>query len=459
MCCIFTCCGWMVDLLQRLWTFTMSCFISSAVCCSLVTASMSGIALGYNYSLAEYIDLKETNVSVFLKRGVFDDEISDEMDWRRSGHMPIGGHVRDHNLITGASDESTTLRSGRRLDDSIYESNDRNNFEGSLMRLTAKPIETSSTLSTTDRPLDDVLNQYTMGSLDQLKAVQGEINRKKGEAAKSLRKFNRKQEIVVPERRPIFPYNDGSGRRAMSYTIPTYQPRSTYSSLRAAVPDDRINNPSKWILPKLPPESLPWDMQYADDYMSQTYPSPITPRAGPARPTRPPGLARTRIRPTHTTTTLSPIKQPMSPKMDLPKSMDEDIEAFKKKLMEDKFIPPSLKDEDFLKKMDIGKINPNEDYEEDIKGVPMRRKRNVNNLITPKNNFVNENETKTEASKDSVISTQLGGNVGKIDLARSIDVLNKKFFIGYGGNTETSSSGTDKTTLDIFTKLFSSTLS
>lgn len=109
--------------------------------------------------------------------------------------------------------------------------------------------------------------------------------------------------------------------------------------------------------------------------------------------------------------------------------------------------------------MDIGKINPNEDYEEDIKGVPMRRKRNVNNLITPKNNFVNENDTKTEASKDSVISTQLGGNVGKIDLARTIDVLNKKFFIGYGGKTETPSSGTDKTTLDIFTKLFSSTLS
>lgn len=64
-------------------------------------------------------------------------------------------------VITGASDESTTLRSGRRLDDSIYESNDRNNFEGSLMRLTAKPIETSSTLSTTDRPLDDVNNFIT----------------------------------------------------------------------------------------------------------------------------------------------------------------------------------------------------------------------------------------------------------------------------------------------------------
>lgn len=36
-----------------------------------------------------------------------------------------------------------------------------------------------------------------MGSLDQLKAVQGEINRKKGEAAKSLRKFNRKQDVIT----------------------------------------------------------------------------------------------------------------------------------------------------------------------------------------------------------------------------------------------------------------------
>ncbi|CAG9561766.1 unnamed protein product [Danaus chrysippus] len=400
----------------------------------------------------------ETNVSVYLKRGVFDDEISDEMDWRRSGHMPIGGHVRDHNLITGASDESTTLRSGRRLDDSIYESNDRNNFEGSLMRLTAKPLETSSTLPPSEKPIEEVINQYTMGSLDQLKAVQSEINRKKVEAAQSLRTFSRKQdEIVVPERRPVFPYSDGSGRRAMAYTIPTYQPRSTYSSLRAAVPDDRINDHSRWILPKIPVEKLPWDMQYADDYMSQTYPSPITPRAGPARPTRPPGLARTRLRPTPTQTTLSTIKQLVGPKIDLPKSMDDDIEAFKKKLMEDKFIPPSFKDEDFLKKMDIGKINPNEDYEEDIKGVPMRRKRNINKLITPINNFVNENDTKTEASKDFVISTKLGGTVEKIDLVKTVDVLHKKFFIGYEGNKETPSSKIDKTTFDIFTKLFSST--
>lgn len=49
------------------------------------------------YFIDVIITFSETNVSVFLKRGVFDDEISDEMDWRRSGHMPIGGHVRDHN--------------------------------------------------------------------------------------------------------------------------------------------------------------------------------------------------------------------------------------------------------------------------------------------------------------------------------------------------------------------------
>ncbi|XP_052753193.1 uncharacterized protein LOC128201166 [Galleria mellonella] len=145
MCCIFTCCGWVIDLVQRLWTFTMSCCISSAVCCVIVTASLSGVALGYNYSLAEYIDLKETNVSVYLKRGVFDDEVVDDMDWRRSGHMPMAGHIGESNLRNGApEDEETTLRSGRRLDDSVFESDEQNKYEGSLMKLTAKAPDPST---------------------------------------------------------------------------------------------------------------------------------------------------------------------------------------------------------------------------------------------------------------------------------------------------------------------------
>lgn len=39
----------------------------------------------------------ETNVSVYLKRGIFDDEIADDMDWRRRGHQPVDGHIGENN--------------------------------------------------------------------------------------------------------------------------------------------------------------------------------------------------------------------------------------------------------------------------------------------------------------------------------------------------------------------------
>lgn len=43
-----------------------------------------------------YIFITETNVSVYLKRGVFDDEIADDMEWRRSGHQPVAGHIGEN---------------------------------------------------------------------------------------------------------------------------------------------------------------------------------------------------------------------------------------------------------------------------------------------------------------------------------------------------------------------------
>ncbi|XP_060803347.1 uncharacterized protein LOC132902395 [Amyelois transitella] len=178
MCCIFTCFGWMIDLVQRVWTFAMSCCISSAICCVMMTSSLSGIALGYNYSLAEYIDLKETNVSVYLKRGVFDDEIADDVSWRRSGNMPAPGQ----NQVTdgGPDIEETPVRSGRRLDDSVFDSNDHNKFEGSLMKLTGKPLDAPITPTpfTPDLKMAEV-QSGALNELDRMKALQGLMNMRK----------------------------------------------------------------------------------------------------------------------------------------------------------------------------------------------------------------------------------------------------------------------------------------
>lgn len=53
-------------------------------------------------------------------------------------------------VMTGAPEEENpqASKSGRRLDDSIFESDDQNKFEGSLMRLTAK----APAFSTTTKP-------------------------------------------------------------------------------------------------------------------------------------------------------------------------------------------------------------------------------------------------------------------------------------------------------------------
>ncbi|XP_046966048.1 uncharacterized protein LOC124534321 [Vanessa cardui] len=412
MCCIFTCCGWMVDLIQRLWTFTMSCCISSAVCCSLLTASMSGVALGYNYSLAEYIDLKETNVSVYLKRGIFDDDIADDMDWRRSGHQPVAGHIGENNLITGPNDETTTLRSGRRLDESIYESNDRNNFEGSLMRLTAKaPDPSPSEAGSSEVPLSELIKDYSVGSLDQLKAVQSAINMRK--AAALARRMNDKMQKMPLQNEQSQPQDlrDMNSRRAMKFDVPPFQGPSTINSLRQAVPDSSINNPAKWLLPKIPYDKIPKDTLYVDDYMSPTYPAPVTPRAGPVRPTRPKQTPR--IRPTHTTTKTQVPSRSAEP--NLPKSIDEEMESYKDKFNVNKLDNIGLSDDEFLKKIRTGAKKSEDDYEEDIKGVPLRRKRSHDLIFTSnksRHKITNENKEdivvgSRDQTQENLVSTTL----------------------------------------------------
>ncbi|XP_072948832.1 uncharacterized protein [Epargyreus clarus] len=370
MCCIFTCCGWMIDLVQRLWTFTMACCISSAVCCALVTASMSGIALGYNYSLAEYIDLKETNVSVYLKRGIFDDEIGDDMDWRRSGHQPVAGHIGEANLRTGApEDESSSIRSGRRLDDSIYESEDRNKFEGSLMKLTAKAPAPSPTPSETTLDVEEAVSQYPLESVDRMKAIQSVINMRK--SADSRLRISKEgpmtTQAFVDQRylphAPINPKDIAPGRRFMPVAPAAFN--TPGDSARMAVPAEPINEPAKWFMPKVRPE-LFTTSKFGDYDARPNYPAPVTIRQGPVRPTRP----KPRPRPTFT----EPPTTIGRPDLNYPKSIDEEMDAFKDKLFFDKFNSPRFKEEDIERNIKAQRPDE-EDYEEAIKGVPSRKKR------------------------------------------------------------------------------------
>uniref|UniRef100_A0A2H1V626 SFRICE_021269 n=1 Tax=Spodoptera frugiperda TaxID=7108 RepID=A0A2H1V626_SPOFR len=398
MCCIFTCCGWMVDLIQRLWVFLMSCCISSAVGCVMVTSSMSGIALGYNYSLAEYIELKETNVSIYLKRGIFDDEVADDMEWRRSGHHSRKGHLSDENLRTGApaDDESTSIRSGRRLDDSVFDADDQNKFEGSLMKLTAKPVhlETTKPQITDDFEMSELATKYPRGSLDHMKAVQGLIESRRRMAASgtTLTPVATYPLDFLPylpaNNNPLDPSNrDAPLRRRMEQGGNDWPPNM--NPARLAVPDESIGSRDNWVIPKNP---YLFKQQQVPDYfiLSPTYPSAITIAPNLVRPshsTKKEGegaiIFVTRMI-AHTSSTvktpevmiekepeLSETKMPMPlplpmpmPEVDLPRNNINlnDIKANDVKL-------PKMEK------------SSEEEYEDEIKGLPVRKRRNaeVNN--------------------------------------------------------------------------------
>ncbi|XP_041979477.1 uncharacterized protein LOC121733326 [Aricia agestis] len=365
MCCIFTCFGWMIDLFQRAWTFVMSCCIALSICCSLITASMAGIALGYNYSLAEYIDLKETNVSVYIKRGVFDDDISDDVEFRRAGHNSVAGHLRDENLMTGAPEGEETTRSGRRLEDSIYQSNDKNNFEDSLMKLTAKPLDAEPTKTTTqDLPVGEIIQRFPSNSIEQLKAFQSAMNKRRMQTATAITQTPYTETRKVPNfPLGIDPYKDKPSRRFGG-------PGPPISPLREAVPPSNINDPVSWLAPNLPPyvKTRPIPPHFSAFHGNPTYPMPVTPKSGIIRPTQTFEPKRTKLVPEPSRSTYKP---------EIPKSIDEEMDAFKEKIMEDM---PRNKNEPKDKQTDKPDSSE-EDYDYDVKGAPIRKKRSLLNKL------------------------------------------------------------------------------
>lgn len=249
MCCMFTYCEWILDLVQRFWTFIMSFCISSAICCMLITASMSGVVLGYNYSLAEYMDLKETNV--LMKRGIFDNEIGDN-NFKRLGDLPVPEQLKEkeEKVRTKPSHESTSLRSRHRLDDSILETADQHQYKGDVMRLKINPTHSSTSLLITDAAvMANIKTIYAKDLLDSLKAIKGDSVRNKyianqhygGTTIPPMRTFafNKHEHLY---------HNAGSGRRL----IPNIDSRATHTDL-ARLPVTGVSKDSRlnWQAPKI----------------------------------------------------------------------------------------------------------------------------------------------------------------------------------------------------------------
>ncbi|XP_028168378.1 uncharacterized protein LOC114358578 [Ostrinia furnacalis] len=73
MCYIFNCFGWLLDLIQRVITFFLACWMSLAICIGLTVAAVAGIAYGYNYQMAEFLTFTRSDVTVYMRRGQFYD--------------------------------------------------------------------------------------------------------------------------------------------------------------------------------------------------------------------------------------------------------------------------------------------------------------------------------------------------------------------------------------------------
>ncbi|KAL4716692.1 hypothetical protein ACJJTC_004811 [Scirpophaga incertulas] len=71
MCYIFSCFGWLLDLIQRIITFFLACWLSCAVSLLLLVAAIAGVVYGYNYSIAEFVTFKRSDVTLYFKRGHF----------------------------------------------------------------------------------------------------------------------------------------------------------------------------------------------------------------------------------------------------------------------------------------------------------------------------------------------------------------------------------------------------
>ncbi|KAI8436950.1 hypothetical protein MSG28_010372 [Choristoneura fumiferana] len=338
MCCLFTIFGWLVDSIQRVWVFIMSCCVSSAICCLILTACTSGIALGYNYSLAEYIDLK----------------------------------VRSDS----ADNSAQPIKSARRLDDSIVESDSQNRFENSLLKLTAKPPRIPPTTTTAYKEaakMEELISNFPPGSLDQMKAMQAVVNARKAGLLPDVKRYqeiNKNPLTTDQYDKKIQFMNDLlSGRK---FHIDRNDIVMPSNPIRDAVPRMDLSGWPKGAIPKYTKNMNFFDSNDADyefGHPPSFPPRPPTPVPSPIRPSTSPAMQT----PKRTDERIGPAMSRTPPNRETPKAVKafkEDLDKYKQRLLINQYDEPSLKADDFPRR------KPDEDdYEEEFKGAPVRRKR------------------------------------------------------------------------------------
>uniref|UniRef100_A0A2H1W429 SFRICE_011684 n=1 Tax=Spodoptera frugiperda TaxID=7108 RepID=A0A2H1W429_SPOFR len=113
MCYIFSCFAWGIDFVQRLVSFFLSCLLAIAICFGLTVAIVTGIAYGYNYSMAEWLTFTRNDITVYMRRGAFSKFIKPQLNpagnpnppgpFGRSGLRRVGGN--EEELFNGTAND------------------------------------------------------------------------------------------------------------------------------------------------------------------------------------------------------------------------------------------------------------------------------------------------------------------------------------------------------------------
>ncbi|XP_050684755.1 uncharacterized protein LOC126979473 [Leptidea sinapis] len=122
MCYICNCFSWTLDLVQRVLTFILSCWLVLAVCVGAIIATVAGIAYGYNYCLAEYLTLYKNDLNIYMRRG----QVPEAPKIRRMGFENLDLLTSDDNSNNPGNqeieDDGTPLSDtwARRQDTRLY---------------------------------------------------------------------------------------------------------------------------------------------------------------------------------------------------------------------------------------------------------------------------------------------------------------------------------------------------
>ncbi|XP_068633547.1 uncharacterized protein [Battus philenor] len=133
MCYLCNCLAWSMDVMQRAITFCITSILMFIICLGFSICIIAGIAYGYNYSLAEFITFTRSDVSVYMRRGQW----NDRKDLAEFG--PLSRRVSDEddsfsNISTDYQDTMVSAGDKKPLSETLVKSQDTRKYAERLSK-------------------------------------------------------------------------------------------------------------------------------------------------------------------------------------------------------------------------------------------------------------------------------------------------------------------------------------